>query len=430
MRKGDDRPRPSEPKKKTEPEGAAPSVKCCLCGFLFDPDAEQTRIRNDGSVVCRNERACRGRILDAEIGKELKGDAWRDGDRWLFAKFPRDLMLQLMDIRPVRWKALRWVPRFDLWVRVLACILYHSWSYPVCYAYAVQLRGTCPLAGRDDPDPDDFVVDEYGRAKRLRVGDIGRILNEQWQGNNGNVPRALKCLKDRKLIRVDDDHVIWPAAKLADMSIAERISLYAMAPELVDPIVSEVDRLELQAFLKQLRSVPKRFRAQVLLIRHRCPDDNVRSEVLTGIWEDCSAFNHTIRRARTQRDSAIEEKCSRGTYLIPELVESFRSSSSPQPLLSPIAPKPSSVSAGDDERVPLNEPCASGLGTGARAKLSPEWERDAELIRTCMMELTGNGEKHVADQLILRVSGSGSRYHGGRDCGRHSRESPLRPAEE
>jgi hypothetical protein len=396
-RQRDDRPRPSQPKL-PPPKGQAPPpppLQCVLCQALFDVDAQKKRhhrIRNDGSIVCSNERACRGRRLDAQIGKELKGDAWREDSKpWLFSKFPRELTWDTMDVRPKDWKATGWMPRFELWERVLACIVWHSWCYPVSLHYAVQVRRTCPLAGRDDPDPDDFVIDEYGRPRLLRVCDIGRILNEQWQGNNGNVPRAMRWLRDRKVIRVDEDHAIMPAAKLADLSIEERQALWGFTPPAAGNDGSD--------FWKRLRAVPKRLRPLVVAVEERCPDAAVRSDVVAAVWGACSSFNDGIRELRTTRDSMIRAKCSEGTNLIPDFGrDSISSSSRTAPADVPLPSQ--SQPPDDDDRPSLNEQYAAGLGDGALATLPPREERPAAYIAVKMAELIGAGEEDAASQLL------------------------------
>jgi hypothetical protein len=80
------------------------------------------------------------------------------------------------DNKPTKLKHLAgWMPRCSLDQRI-----YHSWAYPVSSRYAVQLYGTCPVAGRSHFDDDEVVRDEYGAPRPLRQRDIARILNE-WE---------------------------------------------------------------------------------------------------------------------------------------------------------------------------------------------------------------------------------------------------------
>src|SRR5580704_17024837 len=96
----DDRPRPSKPKKGVDPSASAPVV-CSSCGIAYDPEKQTREFRtrsSDGAVVCCEDRQCRQRQLNNTLGRELKGDAWKDGGTFLFGQIPRELYSQRMDV--------------------------------------------------------------------------------------------------------------------------------------------------------------------------------------------------------------------------------------------------------------------------------------------------------------------------------------------
>lgn len=331
--RGDDRPRPKPPKKTAE---GGPPKTCCECRLVFTEDVLKRgvgyRARQDGSVVCQDHKSCRSRQLTIKLGKELGTQPGREGE-WLFFKYPRDLVRAQMDVRPKDWKVRGWLARYSLAERVLACVLYHSWCYPVCLEYAVQLAGTCPRIGRDDPDPDETLLDLYRRPLPLREVDIARILNE----HQPNVSRALKRLQATKNIRMDEDRVISPAAKLLDMSVAERQALYRQELLDTDP---------------ELKGVPANFRATLMLIEEHCPVD-LSSDIFAEVQEQCTWFNGQLRDIRTARNEAIEKACTRGVSYIPDFEKLPRKKrAGVSPVREPDSPPASTPPADANRRTP------------------------------------------------------------------------------
>jgi hypothetical protein len=370
--KGDDRPRPSTPKKKVE---GAPPPQCAECQFVFDEDAikrgQKPQAYKDGDQTvyyCTEVKKCRSRKLEITLGIEQKKS------KWLFAKFPRDLLLARMDVRPVDWKETGWLPRYTMKERVLACILYHSWCYPVSLHYAVQLAGTCPLVGRLDADPDEILVDQWRRPRPLLLTDIGRILNEKWLAN---VSRAISSLVDTKEIRVDEDHVLSPAAKLLEMTIAERRALHLM-PQVAGELPDD------DAFHKLLKSAPKRFRRALVLIEERedFPED-LRSDIFREVREACSQFYDRLTDNRTELRATIKSACSRAAYLIPEVLDR-RAQKSPSSSSShtETPPQPESPASEGLRPSPYEQLHTDDEGRGAMRKLDrprPQPKTDPEL---------------------------------------------------
>ena len=207
----DERPRPTAPKK-----------ACCNCGFAFDEAARDWKycITEGGSVVCRNAMDCRLRQLNIKLG------IGRERAEWLFFVCPRDRTRERMEIRPSNWKEVGWRASYGLPERVLNCILYHSWCYPVCLDYAVQLASTCQNPGRQAGGA-DLLCDQNGRFIPLHGRDIARILNEPWP----EVSQALRRLKDISAIRDDQVHRLSPDTRLerADYGYEDLLRLWTPA---------------------------------------------------------------------------------------------------------------------------------------------------------------------------------------------------------
>jgi hypothetical protein len=310
--KRDDRPRQSKPKPKPE-AGAVPPPVCSECGFVFTEEAvkrgARLRKRKDDSVCCQEDKACRTRQLTTTMGLEIGATPPED---WLFFRYPRELVKARMDVRPKDWRQSGWQARYSLPDRVLACILYHSWCYPVSLSFAVQLAGTLPHPARRDFDDDEILRDIYKQPRPLREVDIAVILNEHKTNVNA---RGIKRLVATKDIRVDEDNVFYPAARLAEMTIAERQALY-----LPDRLHSDPD--------DELRGVPKRYRKALALIEAQCPED-ISTDIFSRALDRCSQFNDGLRVLRTDRDSGIEQDCLRAATLLPELEKLFRAKPSP-----------------------------------------------------------------------------------------------------
>jgi hypothetical protein len=390
MRKGDDRPKPSQPKLPAK-EAAQPSRQCSICRLVStSEDIFRTR-KDDGAIVCVDDRDCRTRLLSIALGIELQQA------KWLFFKYPRDRVYREMDIRPKDWRVTGWVPRYTMRERVKACILYHSWCYPVSLDYAVQLAGTLPRVGRDDPDPDAILCDDFNRPRPLKVMDIGRILNEDWQGN---VSRAVTQLRVMKEIRVDEDHVLSPAAKLLDMSIEERRAFQGIqAPESQEGVPEEI-----QAFRKLLKSTPKHLRWKVALIQEQVPWD-IRSDIFHRIEDACSAFSAGLGTLRTDRNTTIQKECSRAAYLIPDLE---RSRPPAQRASIPfVDPSPAAV---PDDRSQVNPPSSTTTPEGEVVRLPRDTGGDLKRIRTAVEEAWGaplqGGEADPIPAQLLAIAES------------------------
>lgn len=314
--KREDRPKPSK-YKKLPAEGAAPPQVCSECAFVFTEEAinrgARLRKRRDGTVRCQEDKACRSRSLTTTLGKELDSSPPED---WLYFKYPRDRVKAQMDVRPKDWKETGWKPRYPLADRVMSCVLYHSWCWPVSLPFAVQLAGTLPHPARKDFDDDEILVDQYKQPRPLRLIDIAVILNEH---KNNVWTRGIKRVVATKDLRVDEDGVFYAAAKLAEMTIEERHALY-----LPDHLESDPE--------DELRGVPKRYRKVLALIEAHCPEfisEDIRTDIFLNVGEWCSTFNDGLRVLRTERDAGIEQECSRGTTLLPALEIPSRAKPSP-----------------------------------------------------------------------------------------------------
>ena len=127
MKPFDDRPRPSAPAPKN-------AKKCFRCRTVFPftqpkdgKPGHQYGYKSDdaGESICKETRACRSRVLGAQIGRELGQD-----EDWLFARTPRDRYAALMDVRPGKptawhvrqakvmkpgeeWKQQGWLPAWE-----------------------------------------------------------------------------------------------------------------------------------------------------------------------------------------------------------------------------------------------------------------------------------------------------------------------------
>jgi hypothetical protein len=295
---------------------------CFKCGLVFEEASPiyDYLANQDGSVVCRDAISCRSRMLSVRLGVEL-GQL-----QLLFLKYPRDLVYGRMDIRPANWREAGWRPRYRLAERIMACILYHSWCYPVCTEYAVRLARTCANRPPGTWVDDEILCDQYGRFTLLREKDIACILNE----HPSYISRAIKQLRANRDIRIDQDRAIFPAAKLAEMSITERLALCGQ--ELVDTAnaTSGKDRMLLIA----LKGVPQRFRGPLRIIRDHCPED-IRDGIFREVGSQCAQFNDRLREIRAARDAGIQEICSQGTAFLQEWGNTSRwSSERPSPLLS------------------------------------------------------------------------------------------------
>lgn len=313
-----DLPRESKPKKRPV-DGAAPPETCAECAFVFTEEAvkrgARSRKRKDGTAICRDDRSCRVRKLNAILGQELGAPLNED---WLFFRYPRDLVRRMADVRPKDWKKDHWLPRRPLHDRVMALTLYCSWCYPVSLPFAVQLAGLLPHPNRKDLDDDHILLDVYYQPRPLREKDICTILNE----HQSNVSRAIKRLVDTKELRIDEDRAFYPAAMLAELSIAERQALYRPGAALVDPD-------------DELRGVPKRFLSYLALFEQHL-DPDISTEIFEEFKGARTAFNNGLKDLRTERDHVMEQARSRGATLLPEGLDP---ASRAKPSVSPRASK-------------------------------------------------------------------------------------------
>ena len=367
--RGDDRPRESRPSKKHTGE---PPAVCAECRLVYTDEVsaagkklrKRTVLREENGeqkqvtdLVCTDKRDCRQRSLTRTVGREL-GKPEIKVLEWLWIRFPRDLIWQRMDIR---LKQEKWRPRWPLHERVLACILYHSWCYPVCMPYAVQLAHTCPLAGRDDSDPDAIVEDRYHHPVSLRQKDIARILRE----HDTHVSRAVKRLMLTTELRVDEDGRLAPAAKLLDLSVEQRLAIDASE-------IVEIDQ--------RFRAIPKGLRWMVAMVHEKCADPDLSTGIFQTIDEANTAFRTELSKIRTVQSTTIREACLRAAHLIPDLAKVPPASSRSTPLANP--QQSPSQPPDDAGSVSVNQLYEAGMGEGALAKLPPKPREIPEPVRT------------------------------------------------
>ena len=428
MKPFDDRPRPSAPAPKN-------AKKCFRCRTVFPftqpkdgKPGHQYGYKSDdaGESICKETRACRSRVLGAQIGRELGQD-----EDWLFARTPRDRYAALMDVRPGKptagtygkrkvmkpgeeWKQQGWLPAWELWERVEACIIYHSWCHPVYLDYAVQLAGTFPQPGREDLDPDGILRDSrnFYRPIPLKVGDIARILNE----HQSAVSRALKRLRDTKRIRMDEDGVMYPCAKILAMSVAERRALY----ELGEPEQPGNAETYLGGLVSS-RSLPREWRERFAQLDELLPEGDIRSDIFRVVAEGVTLHHATIRGSRSELRAVLREQFARAAAEVPELAQSVATmESTPPPLpeqtntgantatlypecvqmASPTI-EASSRTTGQPARsaplhdvvgVSVDELYEHGSGRGAMAKVPTREERPGWLVAAKLAEILGESD--------------------------------------
>jgi hypothetical protein len=384
--------RPKESKyKPSAGNGADPIKLCSACGSAFLPvyKADATidhaaspkySAHEDGTFTCQDKRACRARQLAKTLAKELSQDCSPD---WLFVRFPRDLLKQGMEPRPADWKAKGWLPRIPhLEDRLLAGILYCSWCYPVSLTYAVQLAGICPLAGREDDDPDELLVDRYKQFIPLREIDLVKYYNER----QPNVNRALHRLVARRQLRIDDDGILSPAARLAEMSIDERQMLYlgndpGLYLQLFDASQSEEEQAERRALAKILRTVPQPVRADMIRI-HEAPEvpEDIRSTSFQGVEDTSARYNKAVQDLKAERSRGYEDALKPALNLIPQSSKSKTTAAAPVPSPASTPPPKAERSLAAPAGTSDEELYALGLGKGALAKLPALEDRPGLVI--------------------------------------------------
>ncbi len=139
---------------------------CRNCGAEWDSEDKRAkkeyRKADDGTVRCRDARSCRSRKLAIDLGIDL------------FARYPRELLITLMDRRPPNWKEAKW--RSIFWdrpeIRVGAAIIYFSWCFPVSMPYA------CQTFTKEDGD-EDILRDRYGMPMRQTQRTLADFLTIQ-----------------------------------------------------------------------------------------------------------------------------------------------------------------------------------------------------------------------------------------------------------
>jgi hypothetical protein len=376
------------------------------------------RKRHDGETICRGDRECRARSLAIAMGKDLGQTTGKEAE-WLWCRLPREWLYQRMDIRPGKAQEAvgpdgkrrvqperrpddaGWRPRFDMTERVLACILYCSFCYPVSKPYAVQLAGLFPLPGRADMDPDDILVAEpYYRPIPLKEKDIARILNE-WQPN---VSRALKQLVATKMVQVDEDHVIYPAAKILDMSIEDRRKLYELpAREGRD----ETDEGKIIA------GAPKTYRAALRVIDEQSPDPDLSTDIFRTCGEANTSFNSQLQRIRAEKTTVYETQVSRFATLYPELLQMASPTTKAAVATTPHQSRSGlSVDVGQPpvnelydatsgRGASVNDLWAAGVGKGALAKLPAVEDRSGVLVAAKLAEILGEPDDPGAERIAI-----------------------------
>lgn len=304
----------------------------------------------DGGVICRDQPACRQRVLSEELGIDL------------FTKYPRERLLFEMDVRPPDWKETGWKPIFTEDERVEAAWIYYSWCYPIGLAYAVQI----------DAD-DEIMHDRYGQPMMMSQMQLARIMGIP----QPNICRATNRLVARKKLRSEDSRV-YPVAK-PTISREER--------GYISSDIGDIAHLG-----DDLSPIPPKFRKRLDDLLDQVPDDISTDIYLDRVLGFCTTFNKALTDIRTTRDQGIEQVCTELATLLsrPETLRQQQASSSYQdssssgpsePLgrddvvvepdpIPPAPPLPKEQAARVRDRL-----YAAGEGRGALGKLPAERRR-------------------------------------------------------
>ncbi len=301
------------------------SVQCFRCGIAYSYDPEQKRApKQEGwketadGVICTDLVGCRGRVLDIDIGKQLRT---QKKGLWLFSKTPRATLIARMDRKPDIWKGPRFIHAWSEDDRVEAAVEYFSWCYPVRLAYAVQI----------DLD-DELLKDRYGNFIPHTHKTLALFLGMQ----RSNVARAVKRLEERNRVRQDDDGLMYKVPR-PELSGEQRAALAAGRPDKDDvvPIGDEV---------YDGPRIPKKWLPVLTYLLTDIPEGSERActDTLDAVKKACTDYNTEHAKLRTAQDLTLSNACtalatllSRPLDLTPTKASpSARPSSSAVPVMS------------------------------------------------------------------------------------------------